>query len=556
MLSIKKRLHASIGIMLAALFCVPSLAQNAVDYRSTPLFTSSNNTPPMVMLSMSSDHQLFFKAYNDFYDINDDGIADLTYSKNIKYIGYFESQTCYKYSSDVFEPDTSATADYYCNQSASDQWSGNFLNWASMTRIDVVRKILYGGYRKSDTATETVLERTHLPNDAHSFAKYYNGTDLGKLSPFGNFKVGKNAVDSGVTFCNTTVDTTVGVRSHNSKEPPLIRAAKGNHSFWPAGERWQCLYSDEQPYSGTPSVNSDRGVFNSLGIYASHDAPSKNKEKIADYIARVKACTAKSNLVREGCVAYPDGNSKPIGILQKYGQNGEILFGLMTGSYKKNKSGGVLRKNIGSIGDELNISTDGSIKKMSASGGIIKALNSLRLANWSYQPASDSSTEELGTYESDGCKWGLTDFNDGECTNWGNPFAEILLETYRYFAGQAPTLSYAADDSFVSPDLGVIKWQQAVKEDNHCSNLNVLAFNSSTISYDGDNVDPTDIGASLIELNRLTSELGRQEGIAGGNYFVGKTYGFFNDELCTAKRVTALASVRGTCPDAPRLKGS
>ena len=67
-----------------------------------------------------------------------------------------------------------------------------------------------------------------------------------------------------------------------------------------------------------------------------------------------------------------------------------------------------------------------------------------------------------------------------------------------------------------------------MKEDNHCSNLNVLAFNSSTISYDGDNVDPSDIGASFVDINRLTSELGRQEGISGGNYFVGKTYGFFN----------------------------
>ncbi|BCD95887.1 pilus assembly protein [Marinagarivorans cellulosilyticus] len=543
-------------MMTSILLSMSTMAQNAIDYQSIPPFTSSNNTPPMVMLSMSSDHQLFFKAYNDFYDIDGDGIADLTYSKNIKYMGYFESQTCYKYSNNVFEPDTPATDDYYCNQGASDQWSGNFLNWVSMTRIDVVRKILYGGFRSVDSSTSTVLERSHLPNDAHSFAKYYNGTDLGKLTPFGSLKVGKNAVDSGITFCNTTVDTTIGVRSHESKADPLIRAAKGNHSFWPAGERWQCLYRDELPDSGVPSINSDRGALQSIGIYASHDAPSTFNEKMSDYVARVKVCTGKSNLGREGCMAYPDGNSKPIGILQKYGQNGEILFGLMTGSYKKNKSGGVLRKNIGSIGDEINVSTNGSIKKMSTSGGIIRALNSLRLANWFYQPSEDESTERVGTYDYDGCPWGLTYYNDGRCTNWGNPFAEILLETYRYFSGQEPTPSYVADDSFVSPDLGVIKWQKAVKEDNHCSNLNVLAFNSSTISYDGDNVDPSDIGASFVDLNRLTSELGRQEGISGGNYFVGKTYGFFNDELCTAKRVTSLASVRGTCPDAPRLNGS
>ena len=38
-----------------------------------------------------------------------------------------------------------------------------------MTRMDIVRKILYGGKRSTDTATDTVLERAHLPIDAHSF---------------------------------------------------------------------------------------------------------------------------------------------------------------------------------------------------------------------------------------------------------------------------------------------------------------------------------------------------------------------------------------------------
>ena len=51
------------------------------------------------------------------------------------------------------------------------RWSGNFLNWATMTRIDVVRKMLYGGYRETDSATSTVLRLALLGTDAHAFAK-------------------------------------------------------------------------------------------------------------------------------------------------------------------------------------------------------------------------------------------------------------------------------------------------------------------------------------------------------------------------------------------------
>ena len=78
-----------------------------------------------------------------------------------------------------------------------------------MARIDVIRKTLYGGHRILDesgsSTSKTVLRRTWIPQDAHSWAKAYDGTVAGavainKLTPY-NFASGK------ITLCNTnTVD--------------------------------------------------------------------------------------------------------------------------------------------------------------------------------------------------------------------------------------------------------------------------------------------------------------------------------------------------------------
>ena len=128
------------------------------DYKAIPTFVNQT-VPPLVLLTMSKDHRLFYKAYNDVMDLDSDGSLDTTYKDTIDYYGYFDSKKCYSYVSgnSRFEPQGAAggTNSHTC----SSQWSGNFLNWATMARIDVVRKVIYGGYRKVDTAAATVLSR-------------------------------------------------------------------------------------------------------------------------------------------------------------------------------------------------------------------------------------------------------------------------------------------------------------------------------------------------------------------------------------------------------------
>ncbi len=183
-----------------------------------------------------------------------------------KYYGYFDYGKCYVYDTTAkrFEP-VSVTSDMYCNAGgATGQWSGNFLNWVSMSRIDAIRKVLFGGHRRVDTSTETVLERSYLPHDAHSWAKYYAGADLPKLTPFTrtDYNCDKdNQTDTkcltsgvsdpkkmGITFGNTTDVNMAYIIPYKFSEkygaaPPLIKVVKGNYSLWASNERWQVTWT-------------------------------------------------------------------------------------------------------------------------------------------------------------------------------------------------------------------------------------------------------------------------------------------------------------------------
>lgn len=521
-----------------------------------PLFLTQP-VRPLMMLNMSNDHQLFFKLYADYEDLDDpkDGVPNTSYTHDYDYYGYFDSGKCYTYSTSNgrFEPSRVADVDRYCNSgSASNEWSGNFLNWATMTRIDAVRKMLYGGMRSTDTATDTVLERGFLPHDAHAFAKYYDGADVNRLTPFDDNASDSQVEDRGVTICNTTVSTGSNELSQDVDDPPLLRIAQGNFSLWASNERWQCVWGS----------GSNGNVAATTGIDAHSSSPVKANDKLGDgdYNVRVQVC--KSGLIgadnSENCQAY-GSSQKPTGLLQEYGERGSILFGLMTGSYGKNKSGGVLRKTIGDLSDEIDL-TDGTFKTpadASTFNGIIDTLDKLRIYGYRYQDGT-----YFGVDDSDQCGFQLSSFDDGKCRNWGNPQSEIYLESLRYLGNKGVNSDFNSDDSDLIPDLNTATWDAPVTDDNYCASLSVIQFNASTSSYDGDDLSKaSDLDfTSPASLDLATDAVGNNEGLNTGTYFFGKLEGSATNstgyELCTAKGITGLSDVRGTCPDAPRLDGS
>lgn len=139
----------------------------------TPLFVSESY-PPLNMMVMARDHKLYYEAYNDASDLDGNGVIDVGYKPNqIDYYGYFNNNACYSYSDNVFTPTVAATGtkNKQCDGST---WSGDFLNYLTTSRMDALRRVLYGGTRVEDSTSRTVLQSAYIPRDAHSWGKAYD----------------------------------------------------------------------------------------------------------------------------------------------------------------------------------------------------------------------------------------------------------------------------------------------------------------------------------------------------------------------------------------------
>lgn len=157
------------------------------NYCQTPPFiTSTSRVKPNVLLLVDNSGSMSEFAYKA--KGKGDSTWDDSYDSGAKYYGYFDSQHMYKYdttSGGFFTIDTAwmGTAD---NTSF---WSGNFLNWLTMRRVDVVRKVLVGGKtspRSANTANYLIgyesPDRDNLKSYASTYYKIGKGNSYGQIS--------------------------------------------------------------------------------------------------------------------------------------------------------------------------------------------------------------------------------------------------------------------------------------------------------------------------------------------------------------------------------------
>ena len=508
----------------------PLLAQTSYDFAAVPPLLQAS-APPRVMLLMSNDQQQFYKAYTDYTDLDGDGQLDTSYKDTIEYYGYFNSNFCYDYdAADArFEPNGITSGGHQCNG----QWSGNFLNWASMTRMDIVRRVFYGGKRVVDTSTETVLQRALLPNDAHAFVKVYEGTDIGSYTP--------NAGWTQISLCNVT--KAASGLSGVSTEPPLLRVVQGSYPQWASTAVIQCMVQGEAALETVPVLEGE----------VSRPPPG------TDYIVNVQACVAGQDAeLSDYCRDY-GSVYKPAGILQENSEDGAVHFGLMTGTHEQKMSGGILRRNIKALAGNVDANeneVDVATGQFRAVSGIVKTLDSMRIAGWDYQNHKYVDCNRPGITVADY----KADINAGElCRDWGNPLAEMYLEALRYFADKPVTSDFSAgDDSSLVTGMSTEAWVDPLPADRACAQCAIIVLSTGLNSFDADELSGSSDLPGLSGSTALpvyTNGIGTNEGLPGLSVIVGND-GSTNNNICDAKTLGNFSDILGICPELPSLEGS
>jgi len=270
------RLRRLLPGLLGALTCLAAHA--ATPLSDQPLYSASN-VPANLMLALSVEFPTGnVAAYTD----------TAGYKSSSTYLGYFDPQKCYDYDStkNYFVPVALLGTSACAKTTKAAHWSGNMLNWASMTALDEFRQALTGGYRVIDNASGlTVLQRSRR-------------TSQGSNSnfPTKHLSASANVAPSTVVGDSTLAAASdVYIRSVNASNPPTELGS-----------------------------GKDKGVFIEVSNNANFTDGGGNSGKTSTvYYARVQVCVP--GMLESNCNSahatsdYPGAGkyNKPEGLIQQ-----------------------------------------------------------------------------------------------------------------------------------------------------------------------------------------------------------------------------------------------
>ena len=484
----------------------------ALGLQDVPLYLLSR-ADPNVLLNMSVETPMGGAAYTDQVSVptgcaGRSSVSGQTvgtcYFPAYRYIGYFNPDMCYAYSSSQFNTSGAAGAGRTC----SGAWSGNFLNWMSMTAIDMFIRTMTGGNRIVDSTTETVVRRarkTH--NDSWFPIKYVNS--------------GSNVAPSTVT-----------------------------------------PYSDSALYF----YNTDFG-FNVATNFDDARAGSGGGFK-GNFATQVRVCSSTPN--DDNCVSY-GGYAKPEGAIQRNARTKRFGAISYSTDGSNTRGGGILRSNMKYVGPTLPDGSANSAKEFNTDGtlvdnpdgaptglnsGVINYINKFSEAAYkSLDPVSELFYESIRYFKHIGptpeYSAGLTTTQLGgfqAVSSWSDPQQFKCQKNFIIAINDAnPWLDKKLPGTFfTSPTItgasGTITLDGADfgEPSNPDPDINVTDLTNRVGAMEGLN------GSTWANSGTWTST-GANSSVSGANDSVGGGVGTF-DNSCTGKTVAALGEVMGTCP--------
>jgi type IV pilus assembly protein PilY1 len=364
-----------------------------------PLYARGARAKPTLTLALSVEFPTVGAQY-----VNTPGATtDDTYSPANKYIGYFDTESCYTYNNNAdpalkrFDR-SGAAANRACGGNG---FSGNFMNWATSSAIDVLRLGLTGGDRVVDTSSLTVLQRAVLPNTGVS-GNFWNGSnfpskilrtalvdgavpstlkgthtgDIYVANCLNRVHFGTQATGNCATPGNNsnlgvpTLPVVIGVPTD------FIGALPGNFSAACAVENGICAIvgTKEVAYGAgnnwkfmtvNANVNCNNATFGDplqgtvKACYTRDTAPGTGGLTSDNFFyTRVRVCESSGAALSDPrvdlCQRYPSGNFKPVGNLQKYSDRVRVAaFGYLNHSPgDPQRHGGVLRAPMKYVGEK------------------------------------------------------------------------------------------------------------------------------------------------------------------------------------------------------------
>ncbi|WP_295645795.1 PilC/PilY family type IV pilus protein [uncultured Methylibium sp.] len=287
-------------LVLAPLLATGLNAAATTSLADTPIF-ATNSVPGNVALALSVEWPTASRAAYP-------GTAN--YSTANTYKGYFDPEKCYVYNYVAVETATSvrhfapngASTGHVCT--GTDQWSGNFLNWASTQAIDPFRSVMTGGNRLVDTTTTTILQKA-----------WHSG--------------------QGNLFQNKSISTTATVEGAT----PFSR---GGMSTRIDGAGFRMLYA-----RNLDQLNGDNAVPAAIPYVSG----ALLDGVVYEVFMRIKVCDPASGTggVEANCRQY-GSNWKPEGLMQQYSQRLRFsAFGYLNESGNQ-RDGGVMRARMKFVG--------------------------------------------------------------------------------------------------------------------------------------------------------------------------------------------------------------
>jgi type IV pilus assembly protein PilY1 len=379
-----------------------------------PLYAKGTRDKPTITLALSVE---FPTVGAQYLGPTASSTTDDSYTQSKEYLGYFDADSCYTYvnapaavtgytTADLKRFDRiSSSTNHGCGGNG---FSGNFMNWATSSAIDVLRLGLTGGDRIVDTGDLTILQRAVLrnggfyndgnfpakqlyanlageavPNSLRStytgdiwIANCLNRIHFGTTStgtcdaPGANADLGTPTGGPSSTGVTSFDGTLVGYSSASCANENGTCTFSGKYSVaYGAGSKWKIgVFTNGTTCSngvfGDPLVGTAKKCYISVAPYVD---PTTTTALTSDsfFYARVKVCEISSGVLADTrkyngedyCLRYPNGKYKPVGNLQKYSDRLRVAAMGYLMDDTLDRYGGVLRAPMKYVGPKTYDST-------------------------------------------------------------------------------------------------------------------------------------------------------------------------------------------------------